>query len=33
MDVNSKFILTSKIVERSVDEITLALDRLKELNK
>ena len=33
MDVNSKFILTSKIVERSVDEITLALDHLKELNK
>ena len=32
MDVNSKFILTSKIVERSVDEITLALDHLKELN-
>ena len=33
MDVNSKFILTSKIVERSIDEITLALDHLKELNK
>ena len=32
MDVNSKFILTSKIVERSVDEITLVLDHLKELN-
>ena len=32
IDVNSKFILTSKIVERSVDEITLALDHLKELN-
>lgn len=31
MDVNSKFILSSKIVERSIDEITLALNHLKEL--
>ena len=33
MDVNSKFILTSKIVERSIDEVILALDHLKELNR
>ena len=33
MDVNSKFILTLKIVERRIDEVTLALDHLKELNK
>ncbi len=33
MDVNSKFILSSKIVERSIDEVILALNHLKELNR